>query len=165
MITETWATNAPAANRRPRFPVAALFRSGCLFCAPPSSPAAACGARRGANARIKQIAVILLLPLTMVLAGCSSPDVRYSDLQPAPTATVSGGTVTVHLGSDLMNSACYPRPKARVEGRTVYVVAYRSLREQSREFVVPLPGPPAGQPVSVVWVDPDGRRVAVPLRK
>ena len=41
----------------------------------------------------------------MLLAGCAAPDVKYSDLQPATTATVAGDAVTVHLGSDLTASA------------------------------------------------------------
>jgi len=114
---------------------------------------------------MKQIAVLFLLILTVLLAGCATPNVKYSDLQPATTATASGDTVTVHLGSDLMNSACYPRPKARVEGRTVYISAHRTLREQGREFVVRLAESSASEPVSVVWVDPNGGRVAVPITK
>jgi len=114
---------------------------------------------------MSRAATILLPLLAVFLAGCATPDVKYSDLQPATTATVSGDTVTVHLGSDLMNSACYPQPKARVEGRTVYIGAHRTLREQSREFVVRLPAATNAHPVSVVWVDPDGKRVAVPIAK
>lgn len=93
----------------------------------------------------------LFLPLlTVFLAGCATPDVKYSDLQPATTATVGSNTVTIHLGSDLMASGCWTRPKARVERGTVYVVGYRRLREQSREFVVRLPTSTNAQPVSVV---------------
>jgi hypothetical protein len=105
------------------------------------------------------------LLLTLLLAGCAAPDVKYADLQPATTATVAGDTVTVHLGSDLKASACWTRPKARVEGRTVYIAGYRTMREQSREFVVRLPASTNSGPVSVVWVDPDGSRVAVPITK
>jgi hypothetical protein len=114
---------------------------------------------------MNRIATAFVLTLTVLLAGCATPNVKYSDLQPPTTATVSGDAVTIHLGSDLMNSACFPRPKARVEGRTVYVGAHRSLREQSREFVVQLSASATAQPVSVVWVDPDGSRVVVPLSK
>jgi hypothetical protein len=114
--------------------------------------------------RIRRTAAILLL-LAGSLAGCAKPDVKCADLQPATTATVAGNAVTVHLGSDLTASTCWTRPKARVEARTVYVVGYRTLREQSREFVVRLPASADSQPVSVVWVDPDGSRIAVPIKK
>jgi len=114
---------------------------------------------------MNRIAAILLLGLTGFLAGCAKPDVKYSDLSPATTATVSGDTVTIHLGSDLTASACWTRPKARVDGRTVYVVGYRTLKEQSREFAVHLPPSASSEPVSVVWVDPDGSRVTVSIRK
>ncbi len=112
---------------------------------------------------MKHFTIILLLSFSVFLTGCSKPDVKYSDLRPATTATVSGDTVTIHLGSDLTASACWTIPKARVDGQTVYVVGYRTLREQSREFVVRLPA--SSQSVTVVWVDPDGSRVTVPITK
>ena len=114
---------------------------------------------------MRRTAPTFLLLLTLLLAGCSAPDVKYADLQPATTATVAGDTVAVHLGSDLKASACWTRPKARVEGTTVYVVGYRTMREHSREFVVRLPPATNAQPVCVVWVDPDGSRVVVPITK
>jgi hypothetical protein len=121
--------------------------------------------RRYAKSRMNRITAMFLLILTGLLVGCATPDVKYSDLKPTTTASVSGDTITVHLGSDVMNSACYSRPKARVEGRTVYICAYRTLREQSREFVVRLPTASSSPAVSVVWVDPDGSRAAVPITK
>ena len=114
---------------------------------------------------MNRFTAILLLSLSPFLTGCSKPDVKYSDLSPATTATVSGDTVTVHLGSDLTASACWTRPTARVDGQTVYVVGYRTLQKQSREFVVRLPASASSQPVTVVWVDPDGSRVPVPTKK
>jgi hypothetical protein len=120
---------------------------------------------RYAKSRMNRITAMFLLILTGLLVGCATPDVKYSDLKPTTTASVSGDTITVHLGSDVMNSACYSRPKARVEGRTVYICAYRTLREQSREFVVRLPTASSSPAVSVVWVDPDGSRAAVPITK
>ena len=119
----------------------------------------------GHFARMNRIATILLLSLTVFLTGCAKPDVKYSDLSPATSATISGDTVTIHLGSDLTASACWTRPKARVEGQTVYVVGYRTLRVQSREFAVRLPASVSSQTVTVVWVDPDGSRVTVPIAK
>ena len=113
--------------------------------------------------RMRRTAPTFLLLLTLLLAGCAAPDVKYADLQPATTATVAGDTVTVHLGSDLKASACWTRPKARVEGTIVYVVGYRTMRERSREFVVRLPPATNALPVSVVWIDPDRSRVAIPI--
>ncbi len=112
---------------------------------------------------MNRIATILLLDLTDFLTGCAKPEVKYSDLSPATTATVSGDTVTIHLGSDLTASACWTRPRARVEGQTVFVVGCRTLSEQSREFRVRLPASAASQAVTVVWVDPDGSKVSVPI--
>lgn len=114
---------------------------------------------------MRRTAAIFFLLLTLLLTGCVTPDVKYADLLPATTATVAGDTVTVHLGSDLKASACWTHPKARVEGGTVYVVGYRTMREHSREFVVQLPASSSSMKVSVVWVDPDGSRVAIPITK
>ncbi len=114
---------------------------------------------------MRYFAIILLLSLSVFLSGCAKPDVKYSDLKPASTATVSGGTVTIHLGSDLVASACWTKPKSRIDGQTVYVVGYRTMREQSREFVVQLPASVTAAAVSVVWIDPDGSKVSVPTTK
>jgi len=114
---------------------------------------------------MNRFATILVLSVSVFLTGCATPDVKYSDLSPATTATVSRDTVTIHVGSDLMNSACFTRPRARVEGQTVFIVGYRTLREQSRDFAVRLPASTSPQSVSAVWVDPDGSRVTVPIKK
>jgi hypothetical protein len=108
---------------------------------------------------------VALLSLSWLVAGCASPDVKYSDLQPATTATVSGNMLTVYLGSDLMASACWTRPKAKAAGRVVYIFGYRTIREQSREFVVRLPASTSSEPVAVYWVDPNGKQVTVPIMK
>ena len=101
----------------------------------------------------------------LILAGCAKPDAKYSDLRPPTHATISGNKVTIHIGSDLANSAFYARPKARVDGQTVYVVGYHTMSEQSREFVVRLPASVGTQTVSVVWIDPDGSQIPVPVTK
>jgi hypothetical protein len=101
----------------------------------------------------------------VLLGGCAKPDVKYSDLRPATTATISGSTVTIHLGSDMLTSACWTRPKAKVEDQTVYVVGYRTMREQRRQFTVQLPASVRPPSFSVVWVDPDGIQVTVPIVK
>ena len=106
-----------------------------------------------------------IFSISVVLTGCATPNVKYSDLRPPTTATASGDTITVHVGSDLMNSACFTRTKARAERQTVYIVGYRTLREQSREFVVRLPASVNAQSVAVLWVDPDGSHVSVPIVK
>ena len=103
--------------------------------------------------------------ISVVLTGCATPDVKYSDLRPPTTATVSRDTITVHVGSDLMNSACFTRTKARFERQTVYIVGYRTVREQSREVVVRLPASVNAQSVAVLWVEPDGSHVPVPIVK
>jgi hypothetical protein len=113
---------------------------------------------------MNRVTTIFPLLLGVLLTGCAAPDVKFSDLSPT-TATISGDTVTVHLGSNLMASACWTRPKAKIEGQTVYVVGYSTLREQGSLFVVHLPASVNSKSVSVVWVDPDGSNVPVPITK
>lgn len=109
--------------------------------------------------------IAAILTVAVFLPGCAAPTVNYSDLRPATTATVAGDTVTVHLGSDLTNSACWTHPNATIEGNAVYVSGTRSIREQSREFVVRLPRSLRSQPVAVVWIDPDGSPISVPVTR
>lgn len=106
----------------------------------------------------------LLPSLCVLLAACASPDVRYSDLDPGTTVSFSADAVTLHLGHDHTASACWTRPKARTDGQTVYVTGHRTLREQSRTLVVPLPSSSRNHAVSVVWINPDGSEVPLPTR-
>jgi hypothetical protein len=114
---------------------------------------------------MNRFAAVFIPTVGMLLSGCATPNVKYSDLRPPTTATVSDDAVMVHVGSDLMNSACFTKPKARVEGQTVLIVGYRTLREQSRDFLVRLPASVSSESISVVWVDPGGSRVPVPITK
>ena len=114
---------------------------------------------------MNRFALLLLLASFVALAGCATSDVKHSDLHPATTATVSGGTVTLHLGSDLTASATWTKTKTKVDGQTVYILGNRSLREQSRTITVPLPPTADSASVKIVWIDPDGRQVSVPIKK
>jgi hypothetical protein len=109
--------------------------------------------------------MVLLVSLSVFLTGCATPDVKFSDLSPT-TATVSNNAVTIHLGSDNLCSECWIRPKAKVVDQTVYVVGYRTFfHERSREFVVKLRAAVDWRSVSVVWADPDGSHVPIPITK
>jgi hypothetical protein len=111
------------------------------------------------------------------------PDVKYSELQPEVTATLSPIGVKIHAGEteppppfDIFRRVT-PDPgeftpphwsiclRARVMGRTVYVAGCRTLRNERGQYEVLLPASSNSQPVSVVWVDPDGSQVSVPIRK
>jgi hypothetical protein len=114
---------------------------------------------------MRRFSTILTLVLGLVLTGCHKPEVNFTDMRPTPTATVSGGTVAVHLGGDYLNSATYVHPKARVEGQTVYIFGYRSLKKQDRECIVQLPASVSAQAVAVFWINPDGSRITVPITR
>src|SRR5215831_7908618 len=51
---------------------------------------------------MNRFALILILGLSIVLTGCHSPEVRFTDMRPRPTAGVSGDKVTVQLGGDIV---------------------------------------------------------------
>ena len=122
-------------------------------------------ARRWPDYEMRSGSAALLLSMTLATTGCAKPDVRHSELEPAPTATLVGSTLTIHLGYDKRASACWTRLRARTEGQTVYLVGYRTTREHRRDSVVQLPASTASQAVSVVWIDPDGTRVPVPIAR
>lgn len=53
----------------------------------------------------------------------------------------------------------------RVDRQKVYLAGYRTLREQSREFVVRHPQSVKAESVKVFWLDPDGSHVSVPVTR
>jgi hypothetical protein len=108
---------------------------------------------------------ILLLSLSVFLTGCHKPEVKFTDMRPTPTATVSTNTVTVHLGGAYLTSAYWVHAKSKVEGQTVVVYGYYTLKELSHEYVVKLPASVSSQTVAVVWLNPDGSRVPIPFTK
>ena len=114
---------------------------------------------------MKIFAAVLLLALSATLVGCSSSQIAFMDISPTPTATISRDTVTVHIGSDMRDSACFVRPKAKIEGQTICLVGHRTLREQSREFAVKLPASMSPKSVTVVWRNPDESRVSIPITR
>jgi hypothetical protein len=113
---------------------------------------------------MNRASMILLVSLSVFLTGCATPDVKFSEMS-TTTATISNNAVTIHLGYDNLCSECSIRPKAKVKGQVVYVTGHRTLFEHSRELVVKLPASFNAQSMSVIWVDPDGTHVPVPVTK
>jgi hypothetical protein len=103
--------------------------------------------------------------ISLVLVGCRGPSAAFKDMSPTPTAAISGDWLTVRLGADTKNSAGWVRPKVRLEGRTAYVNGYHTLRFTSLQFSMPLTVPTQMEGLRVVWVNPDGSTVPVPLTK
>jgi len=112
-----------------------------------------------------RLTAVLILCFSPIWSSCARPDVKYSNLIPRTTATVASDKVTIHLGSNVYASACWTRTKTRIEDGTVYVVGYNTMAERSREFVVQLPKAISSKGVAVVWIDPDGRHVPIPITK
>ena len=115
--------------------------------------------------RMRKFTTILILILSVCLTGCHKPEVKFTGMLPTPTATISSDRVTVHLGSDYLTSANWVHAKSRIEGQTVYVYGYHTLKEMSHEYVVKLPASVSSQTVTVMWLDPDGSQVPVPITK
>jgi len=104
----------------------------------------------------------------MFLLGCRGPAVAFRDMEPAPTASVAGNILTVHIGviTNIPVSEVWVHPKGKVEDHVVYVSGFQRLyREQSREFRIRLPASLRSQLVTVVWHDPDGSQVSVPVTR
>lgn len=115
---------------------------------------------------MRHFIAIQFLIISLFLVGCQGPQVAFRDMDPKPTASVSDHTLTVHLGiiTNIPVSEVWIGHKAKIVDHTVSVTGYQSFyHEQSSEFAVRLP---AGlQSVTVVWVDPDGSHVTVPITK
>ena len=101
----------------------------------------------------------------MVLTGCHSPEIKFNDIRPTPTATIASNNVIVHLGGDYLNSALWVHPKFRVKDQTVYVFGYHTLKEMSREYVIKLPASANSKTITVVWLNPDGSHITIPITK
>jgi hypothetical protein len=114
---------------------------------------------------MSRFVTILAAIAGMSLSTCSTPNVKHSDLRPPATASVSADTLTVHVGGDLINSACFTKLTARFEGQTCFIVGYRALQEQTRDLTISLPLSVSSKSVAVVWIDPDGSCVPVPIAK
>jgi len=114
---------------------------------------------------MKRIVTTLCLVASVFLAGCHKPEVKFTDMRPTPTATVSDSTVTVHLGEAYLTSAYWVHAKSKIKDHTIYVYGYYTLSEISHEYVVKLPASLLSQTVSVVWLDPAGSQVPIPSAK
>jgi hypothetical protein len=115
---------------------------------------------------VNRYKIISLLILTASLVvGCHKPEVKFTDIRPAPTATITNNTAIIHIGSDYYNSATYISPRTRIEGQTIYVFGYRTLKEQKRDSIVQLPTSVNPQSVTVEWLNPDGSHVPISITK
>jgi hypothetical protein len=101
------------------------------------------------------------------LVGCEGSQVAFRDMDPKPTASVAGRTLTVHFGviTNIPCSEVWIGHKANITGHVVWVTGYQSFYyQQSEKFTVQLPVYVSSQAVSVVWIDPDGSHVLVPIK-
>jgi len=114
---------------------------------------------------MRKFVPVLILVASVFLAGCHKPEVKFTDMLPTPTVTVSSNAVTVHLGGAWLTSACWVHPKSKIRDQTVYVYGYYTLKEMSHEYVITLPASVSTQTGSVVWLNPDGSKVPVPFTK
>ena len=115
---------------------------------------------------MRRFFVFHFLIVGIFLVGCRGPQVAFRDMDPKPTASVAGRTLTVHLGviTNLPVSEVWIGHKARISGHTVSITGYQSVyHEQTREFAVRLPDSVTSQFVTVIWNDPNGSRVPVPI--
>ncbi|MDB6117760.1 MAG: hypothetical protein JWO08_1541 [Verrucomicrobiaceae bacterium] len=107
---------------------------------------------------------LLILASILTLGACTIPQVKYSDMNPYAYATASGAGLTVHLGSEQSRKAGWVVTNTKVEGRVVYLRGYRSYAQESRDVQVALPAGVDARSVSVIWVNPNGKFIPVPVR-
>ena len=115
--------------------------------------------------RMRRVMAILILVMSVFLAGCHKPQVEFTDMRPTPTATVSNNAVTVHLGWAWRTSADYVHAKSKIKDQTVYVYGYYTMKEPSPEYAIKLPASVSTQTISIVWMNPDGSTAPIPFTK
>jgi len=109
---------------------------------------------------------ISLVAFGLASTGCRSPQVAFTDLDPSPAASIAGRSLTVRVGVDtnIPSSEVWVRVKAQVKDGTVYLAGFQSYyREQSRVYSIKLPASANVEALAVVWVNPDGSHVPVPV--
>ncbi|HEV2330018.1 MAG TPA: hypothetical protein VGY56_14650 [Verrucomicrobiae bacterium] len=81
-----------------------------------------------------------------------------------PRASVTDHTVTIHLSNYLADRPpTWIHPKAEVQGQTIYLYGYRTSQVQKSTYIVRLPASVNPQSVSVIWIDPDGSQLRIPM--
>ena len=124
--------------------------------------------RPGSFDSFSSIASLCCAALGLVLTGCCGPEVAFSDLDPKPTASLAGRSLTIRIGVDtnIPSSEVWVRVKARIKDGTVNLAGHAVyLREQPKSYTLHLPASLESQSVSVIWVNPDRSRVAIPVSK
>jgi hypothetical protein len=115
---------------------------------------------------MKRLPMIVMLGLGAVLAGCSSTTrslVNFTDVRPGPAATITDDQVQIVFGNDIAAPACWIHPDSRTEGDTIYVYGHHSPDWATHECLVKAPSSTNSQNLKVVWVNPDGSHVPVPM--
>lgn len=107
---------------------------------------------------------LLILTAILGLGACTIPQVRYSDMNPYAYATASGAGLAVHLGVNQAEKAGWVVTNTKVEGQVVYLRGYRTYTQESRDVQVALPAGVDARSVSVIWVDPNGKFIPVPVK-
>ena len=111
---------------------------------------------------------ISVVAFGLALTGCRSPQVAFTDLDPRPAASIADRSLAVRIGVDtnIPSSEVWVRVKAQVKDGTVYLTGYPSYyRAQSRVYSVKVPASVNSEALAVVWVNPDGSHVPVPVAK
>jgi hypothetical protein len=116
---------------------------------------------------MKRLPMIVMLGLGAVLTGCSSTSnssqVKFTDVRPGPAATITDDHIQIVFGNDIAAPTCWIHPDTRTEGGTVYVYGYHNPDWATHECLVKVPSLVNSQDVKVVWINPDGSHVPVPM--
>lgn len=108
--------------------------------------------------------LVSTLAICLAFASCTSSRLKYDVLSPATFATIARDTATIHLGSNLTASACWTHVKSRLDGNTLAIWGYPTLHQTSQSLVIKLPPAVNPRSVSIVWINPDGHRVTIPIK-
>ncbi len=96
-----------------------------------------------------------------LLTGCHKTGVSFTELHSVPTVSIANNLVTIHFKGVYLGSHTWAQMKSHLEGQTLCVSGYKTTSEpeEDHDYDISLPATAGGQPLTVVWVNPDGSRM------
>ncbi len=119
------------------------------------------------NFIMKKTIALTLAVSSIFLAGCHKAGVQFADLRNAPVVTVTNDVVTIHFQGVYLGAETWAAIKSSVENTTLCVSGSKTSSEpdMDHDYTVKLTSAVNPQSLNVVWLNPDGSRVPIPLAK
>jgi len=101
---------------------------------------------------------VLLLSLIVLIIGCKSGSLNYSDMVEKPTAKMKGDCIQIFLGY-AKSPVWWVNPEVKIVNEKILITARISLRELPKTIEIKLPDPK--KIYQLYWVDEDGKMTII----